>query len=59
MAYAYTLGQVANMTPQEQLAGLNAKLFPPRYIVGAGYINTRQVAIEYLQELITNEREGK
>jgi hypothetical protein len=47
------------MTPQEQLAGLNAKLFPPKYIVGAGYINTRQVAIEYLQELITNEREGK
>lgn len=59
MAYAYTLGQVANMTPQEQLAGLNAKLFPPKYIVGAGYINTRQVAIEYLQELITKEKESK
>jgi hypothetical protein len=59
MAYAYTLGEVANMTPQQQLAGLNAKLFPPKYIVGAGYINTRQVAIEYLQELITKEKESK
>lgn len=59
MAYAYTLGQVANMTPQEQLAGLEAKLFPPKFIVGTGYINTRQVAIEYLQELITNEKEDK
>jgi hypothetical protein len=47
------------MTPQEQLTGLEAKLFPPRFIVGTGYTNTRQVAIEYLQELITNEGEGK
>lgn len=55
MAYIYTLGQVANMTAKEQLAGLKAQLFPPRYIVGTGYINAKQVAIEYLEELIAQE----
>jgi hypothetical protein len=55
MAYIYTLGEVANMTPQEQLEGLKARLFPPKFIVGTGYIDARQVAIEYLQELIAEE----
>ena len=55
MAYAYTLGEVANMTPQEQLEGLKARLFPPKFIVGTGYIDARQVAIEYLEELIAEE----
>ena len=57
MAYVYTLGEVANMTAQQQLEGLKARLFPPKFIIGTGYINARQVAIEYLQELI--EKEGK
>jgi len=43
------------MTPQEQLEGLKARLFPPKFIVGTGYIDARQVAIEYLQELIAEE----
>ena len=59
MAYIYTLGEVADMTSQEQLERLKARLFPPKFIVGTGYINARQVAIDYLEELITNEREGE
>jgi len=59
MPYAYTLGEVANMTPQEQLEGLKARLFPPRFVVGTGYIDARQVAIEYLEELIAEERKGE
>lgn len=55
MAYVYTLGEVANMTAQQQLEGLKARLFPPKFIIGTGYINTRQVAIEYLEELIAKE----
>jgi len=55
MPYAYTLGEVANMTPQEQLEGLKARLFPPKFIVGTGYIDARQVAIKYLEELIAEE----
>jgi hypothetical protein len=58
MAYIYTLGEVVNMTTQQQLEGLKAKLFPPRFIVGTGYINTRQVAIEYLEELLAKEGEN-
>lgn len=53
--YAYTLGDVVNMTPQQQLEGLKARLFPPKLIIGTGYINARQVAIEYLEELIAKE----
>jgi hypothetical protein len=59
MPYAYTLGEVANMTPRQQLEGLKARLFPPKFIVGTGYIDARQVAIEYLEELIAEEREGE
>jgi hypothetical protein len=55
MAYVYTLGEVANMTAQQQLEGLKARLFPPKFIIGTGYINARQVAIEYLEELIAKE----
>lgn len=53
--YAYTLGDVVNMTPQQQLDGLKARLFPPKFIIGTGYINPRQCAIEYLEELIAEE----
>ncbi len=59
MAYIYTLGQVASMSPQEQLTALEAKLYPPRFIVGTGYINTRQVAIDYLKEMIESEGESE
>lgn len=59
MTYPYTLGQVANMTPQQQLEGLRARVIPPRFIVGTGYINARQVAIDYLEEMISKEREGE
>ena len=59
MAYAYTLGEVASMTPRQQLEGLRARVIPPRFIVGTGYIKARQVAIEYLEELIAKEGENE
>lgn len=57
-SYIYTLGDVSNMTEEQQLSALKARLFPPRYIVGTGYTDTRKVAIEYLEELIA-QRTGE
>jgi len=56
MSYKYTLGDTGRMTNQELLNALLAREVAPRTIVGTGYINARQVAIEYLQGEI--EREG-
>jgi hypothetical protein len=57
MSYKYTLGDTGRMTNQELLNALLAREVAPRTIVGTGYKNGRQVAIEYLQGEI--EREGK
>lgn len=59
MAYKYDLGDTAAMSNQELLDALLAKEIAPRTIVGTGYKNGRQVAIDYLKERIANEREGK
>lgn len=57
MPYKYDLGKAATMTNQELLTALMAKEVAPRTIVGTGYKNGRQVAIDYLKEMI--EREGE
>ena len=57
MPYKYELGDTFNMTNQELLTALMAKEVAPRTIVGTGYKNGRQVAIDYLKEMI--EREGE
>jgi hypothetical protein len=57
MSYKYTLGDTGRMTNQELLNALLAREVAPRTIVGTGYKNGRQVAIEYLQGVI--EREGE
>jgi len=57
MSYKYTLGDTGRMTNQELLNALLTREVAPRTIVGTGYINARQVAIEYLQGEI--EREGE
>jgi hypothetical protein len=59
MSYKYTLGDASKMTNQELLNALLAREVAPRTIVGTGYINARQVAIDYLQEEIAKEREVK
>jgi hypothetical protein len=59
MAYKYTLGDTANMSNRQLLDALMAREIAPRTIVGTGYKNGRQVAIDYLQEMIVNEGEGK
>jgi hypothetical protein len=59
MSYKYTLGDASKMTNQELLNALLARELAPRTIVGTGYINARQVAIDYLQEEIAKEREVK
>jgi hypothetical protein len=59
MSYKYTLAEAGKMTNQELLNALLAREVAPRTIVGTGYINARQVAIEYLQEEIAKEREGQ
>jgi hypothetical protein len=59
MAYKYTLGDTANMSNRQLLDALMAREVAPRTIVGTGYKNGRQVAIEYLQEMIVNEGKGK
>ena len=59
MAYKYTLGDTANMSNRQLLDALMAREVAPRTIVGTGYKNGRQVAIDYLQEMIVNEGEGK
>jgi len=61
MRYKYNLGNTAKMTNQELLNALLAREIAPSVIVGTGYKNTRQVAIDYLREEIINatEREGE
>jgi hypothetical protein len=59
MAYKYDLGDAAKMNSQELLDALMAREIAPRTIVGTGYKNGRQVAIDYLKERIAKESEGK
>jgi hypothetical protein len=59
MAYKYDLGDAAKMNSQELLDALMAREIAPRTIVGTGYKNGRQVAIDYLKEKITKESEGE
>jgi hypothetical protein len=47
------------MTNQELLNALLAREVAPRTIVGTGYKNGRQVAIDYLKEMIAKEGEVK
>jgi hypothetical protein len=58
MSYKYTLAEAGKMTNQELLNALLAREVAPRTIIGTGYINARQVAIEYLQGEIEKEGEG-
>jgi hypothetical protein len=57
MVYKYSLGDTATMSNQELLNALMAKEVAPRTIVGTGYKNGRQVAIDYLKEMIAKENE--
>ena len=57
MTYKYDLGDTATMSNQELLNALMAKEVAPRTIVGTGYKNGRQVAIDYLKEMIAKEKE--
>jgi hypothetical protein len=59
MTYRYNLGDTATMSNQELLNALLAKEVAPRTIVGTGYKNGRQVAIDYLKEMIAKENEVK
>jgi hypothetical protein len=59
MPYKYELGDTFNMSNQELLTALMAKEVAPRTIVGTGYKNGRQVAIDYLKEMIEREGENK
>jgi len=59
MTYKYNLGNTANMSNQELLNALMAREIAPRTIVGTGYKNGRQVAIDYLKEIIEREGESK
>jgi hypothetical protein len=58
MAYKYTLGDAYKMSHKELLDALIAREVAPSTIVGTGYKNGRQVAIDYLKEMITNEGEA-
>jgi hypothetical protein len=58
MSYKYTLADAGKMTNQELLSALLAGEVAPRTIVGTGYKNGRQVAIDYLKEVIAKEGEG-
>ena len=59
MRYKYDIGDTATMSSEELLEALLNKEIAPRTIVGTGYKNARQVAIDYLNERIAEEREGK
>ena len=59
MRYKYDLGDTATMSNHELLNALLAKEVAPRTIVGTGYKNGRQVAIDYLKEMIAKENEVK
>jgi hypothetical protein len=55
MTYKYDLGDAARMSNQELLDALLAREIAPRTIVGTGYKNARQVAIDYLKEMIARD----
>jgi hypothetical protein len=57
MPYKYDLGDAAKMSSQELLDALLAREIAPRTIVGTGYKDGRQVAIDYLREMISKEKE--
>ena len=57
MRYKYNLGDTATMSNKELLNALMAREIAPRTIVGTGYKNGRQVAIDYLKEMIAKENE--
>jgi hypothetical protein len=59
MPYKYDLGNTRDMSSQELLNALLAREIAPRTIVGTGYKNGRQVAINYLKERIAKEGEGE
>jgi hypothetical protein len=59
MPYKYDLGNTRDMSSQELLTALLAREIAPRTIVGTGYKNGRQVAIDYLKERIAKEGEGE
>ena len=59
MAYKYTLGNASNMSNEQLLDALMAREIAPSTIVGTGYKNGRQVAIDYLKERIAKEGEGE
>ena len=59
MPYKYDLGDTAKMNSQELLDALLAREIAPKTIVGTGYKNGRQVAIDYLKEMIAKEKEGE
>jgi hypothetical protein len=54
MKYKYDLYSTATMSNQQMLDALLAREIAPRVIVGTGYKNGRQVAIDYLKEQIAN-----
>jgi hypothetical protein len=58
MSYKYTLADTGTMTNQELLNALLAREVAPRTIVGTGYKNGRQVAIDYLKEMIAKGEES-
>jgi hypothetical protein len=58
MKYKYGLGDAAKMNSQELLKALLARELAPSVIVGTGYKNARQVAINYLKEEIDKEESG-
>jgi hypothetical protein len=57
MPYKYDLYNSATMSNQQLLDALMAREIAPRVIVGTGYKNGRQVAIDYLKEEIAKEGE--
>jgi len=59
MPYKYDLGNTATMSNQQMLDALMAREIAPKTIVGTGYKNGRQVAIDYLKEMIAKEKEGE
>lgn len=59
MRYKYNLYDMATMSNQEMLTALLAREIAPRTIVGTGYINGKQVAIDYLKEQIAKESKGE
>ena len=59
MSYKYTRGEAFQMSHLELLEAVKAREVAPRWIVGTGYIDARQVAIEYLEGEIEREEASK